>query len=320
MKINGFSIQVAKSYLSGVIVYGLGIILFRNAGYYKETLSSTTQDVLLLMFVLYLVLAPFYYYFNSGKASKGRAYLFLAFVKKWAAKAAGKKTYEISHNEKTAFLFMLVKLFFLPTMVNFFFNNFKFLIGMEDIEWYPLILLLIFTIDTLIFAIGYAFEARIAGNVVKSVEPTLLGWAVALISYPPFNSFAGKFVPWGANDYVYFWNSSLTNIIRAGIVLLLLIYLWASIALGFKASNLTNRGIIAKFPYSMIRHPAYAAKNLAWWITLLPVMNWKFALGMLFWTIIYYFRAITEENHLKKDPDYVEYCRKVKYRFIPYVV
>ncbi len=38
---------------------------------------------------------------------------------------------------------------------------------------------------------------------------------------------------------------------------------------------------------------------------------------MSVWTIIYHLRTITEENHLGKDPDYQEYIKKVKYRYIP---
>ena len=98
---------------------------------------------------------------------------------------------------------------------------------------------------------------------------------------------------------------------------MLIIYTWASIALGPKASNLTNRGIVRKFPYSMVRNPAYTSKVIVWWVTLIPIMSFKFAVGMLFWTIIYYFRAITEERHLMTDHDYVEYCKKVKLKFIP---
>ena len=165
--------------------------------------------------------------------------------------------------------------------------------------------------------IGYAFEWPRLKNVVKSVEPTILGWVVALICYPPFNSYIGKYIPWGASDHVIFWSPGYTEIFRTLVVILFIIYLWATFALGAKASNLTNRGIVTKFPYSIVRHPAYISKVLTWWVTLLPVMNWKFALGMLFWTVIYYFRAITEERHLKQDPNYILYCKKVKWKFIP---
>ena len=50
------------------------------------------------------------------------------------------------------------------------------------------------------------------------------------------------------------------------------IYASASVALNFKASNLTHRGIIATGPYRFIRHPAYICKNMAWWIGSIPAV------------------------------------------------
>lgn len=38
------------------------------------------------------------------------------------------------------------------------------------------------------------------------------------------------------------------------------------------------------------------------------------------WTFIYFLRALTEERHLLKDQDYVEYVKKVKYMFVPGVI
>ena len=80
-------------------------------------------------------------------------------------------------------------------------------------------------------------------------------------------------------------------------------------ALGFKASNLTNRGIVSHGPYACVRHPAYIAKNLAWWIGALPTLYCAFSSGdvraagysllaLCGWTTIYALRAITEERHL----------------------
>ena len=50
------------------------------------------------------------------------------------------------------------------------------------------------------------------------------------------------------------------------------IYVWASLALGWRASNLTNRGIVTTGPYRWLRHPAYAAKNVSWWIGATPLV------------------------------------------------
>jgi protein-S-isoprenylcysteine O-methyltransferase Ste14 len=38
---------------------------------------------------------------------------------------------------------------------------------------------------------------------------------------------------------------------------------------------------------------------------------------MGFWSFIYFLRAVTEERHLSSDPDYLAYCKRVPYRFIP---
>ena len=41
---------------------------------------------------------------------------------------------------------------------------------------------------------------------------------------------------------------------------------------------------------------------------------------MIVSTAIYYMRAITEERHLARDPEYRLYMKKVPYRFIPGVL
>ncbi len=327
-------------YFSSILIYSLGLLLFRSASFY-DNLVPQTQQTLLYLFITYLVCSPIYYYFTVNSSSENKPYLFLRML--WRNvrqlivnhKSNGTLRHAIYYTsksrqvplltkfaisihleseEKVAVLFLLVKLFYIPLMTNFFFTNWSEL-SFKNIEWYPFLLILLFTIDTLIFTVGYAFE--FPSSRVRSVEPTIFGWFVALVCYPPFNSMVGKYVPWGANDYVQFGNYTL--IARIFVVALLIIYVWASVALGLKASNLTNRGIVSRFPYSIIRHPAYISKNLIWWVTLIPVMTWPFALGIGFWTVIYFFRAYTEERHLLKDPDYVEYCKKVKWKFIPYL-
>jgi protein-S-isoprenylcysteine O-methyltransferase Ste14 len=108
------------------------------------------------------------------------------------------------------------------------------------------------------------------------------------------------------------------------------VYAWATLALGLRASNLTNRGIVTTGPYRWIRHPAYVAKNLSWWIGATPLFL-KFActdprrlvpaiLGTAAWSGIYVLRALTEERHLGSDPDYQAYRSRVRWRFIPRLV
>jgi protein-S-isoprenylcysteine O-methyltransferase Ste14 len=102
--------------------------------------------------------------------------------------------------------------------------------------------------------------------------------------------------------------------------------LWATFSLGTKCSNLTNRGIVSTGAYGIVRHPAYISKNLSWFLMAIPIIglsittwsiNWIALISIIGWMIIYFLRAITEERHLMQDSDYREYCKKVKYRFIP---
>jgi len=116
-----------------------------------------------------------------------------------------------------------------------------------------------------------------------------------------------------------FKSPGLTFFCRFSIIILIGIYLWASVALGAKCSNLTNRGIVARGPYAFVRHPAYISKCLAWSIATLPYLSIINVAGAFFWVFIYYLRAITEERHLGKDPEYRDYCKKVKWKFVPYL-
>jgi protein-S-isoprenylcysteine O-methyltransferase Ste14 len=169
-------------------------------------------------------------------------------------------------------------------------------------------------------------------NRIRTVDPTFFGWAICLACYPPFNDFTSRFLEWQSSDFPHFENTAVHFVANISLLAALSIYSWASVALGFKASNLTNRGIISHGPYAFVRHPAYAAKNLAWWIGALPnlylvfisgnVRNAAYALlALCGWTTIYALRAITEERHLLlSDNGYAEYMSRVKWRFIPGVI
>lgn len=313
MKTHAAYSRLLSLYASSALVYAGGIFLYITIPYYRSFLRPETKVVLLLSLALYLLIAPFYYYFYSTEHSVNKPYTALLTLKK----SVLRRNTALLLDEKTALLFLLVKFFFIPVMLNFFFINFGALARPTQLLAYAISL--IFVIDTLIFVFGYFFEFSFLHNVVKSVEPTFFGWFVALICYPPFNNIAGRYIPSGASEFITVTNPILSFLMQSIVVILLSIYLAGSIALGAKASNLTNRGIVSRFPYSVIRHPAYTAKCLVWWISILPFINTKFFFGMIFWTMIYLFRALTEERHLLADPHYQSYCQKVKYRFIPYI-
>ncbi|HEY5807323.1 MAG TPA: isoprenylcysteine carboxylmethyltransferase family protein [Povalibacter sp.] len=191
---------------------------------------------------------------------------------------------------------------------------------------------LILFVDTLLFTLGYIVELPALNNRIRSVDPTFFGWFICLACYPPFNEFTMRFLQWQSSDFPQFNNDLVHLAVNITLLVSLAIFSWASIALGFKASNLTNRGIVTHGPYAYVRHPAYTAKNLAWWLGALPTIGMTIAIGnwqaiaymllaLIGWTGIYALRAITEERHLlMADNGYAEYMRKVRWRFIPGVI
>jgi protein-S-isoprenylcysteine O-methyltransferase Ste14 len=187
-------------------------------------------------------------------------------------------------------------------------------------------------IDTLLYTLGYIVEIPALRNRIRSVDPTFFGWFICLACYPPFNNLTGTYLEWQSNDFPQFENDWVHFAANITLLVLMVIYSWSSVALGFKASNLTNRGIVARGPYSVVRHPAYVAKNLAWWIGALPTLYVLVSLGnvkgLLYallsltgWSLIYALRAITEERHLLfANNGYAEYAARVRWRFIPKVI
>jgi protein-S-isoprenylcysteine O-methyltransferase Ste14 len=186
-------------------------------------------------------------------------------------------------------------------------------------------------VDVLIFTVGYLVESRRLGNEIRSVDPTLVGWAAAIVCYPPFNSVTRLILGAQTSDFPRFDDPTMHLALNLLLLTLMAIYASASVALGLKASNLTHRGIICRGPYVIIRHPAYVCKNMAWWIGAAPQVASAFersfidgvtsAASVLAWSAVYVLRALTEEDHLRSvDGEYAAYAAKVRYRFIPGLV
>jgi hypothetical protein len=228
----------------------------------------------------------------------------------------------------------LVKLFFLPLMFSYLTGNINYIKTADFFtallyfpHLYDFLYNLIFTIDLAFVSVGYLMTMKIFDSHIRTAEPTLLGWFVALQCYQPF---------WGLinNNYFqydnnYYWghlfagHETVYTIWGVSILLLLFIYMWASTAFGIRFSNLTNRGILTNGPYRFCMHPAYVSKNLSWWLISVPFISeagpWEAirqSILLLGVNIIYYFRAITEERHLSQDPNYVRYGLSMNRRSI----
>jgi protein-S-isoprenylcysteine O-methyltransferase Ste14 len=186
-------------------------------------------------------------------------------------------------------------------------------------------------VDVLLFTVGYLVELPTLRNEIRSVDPTLLGWAAALLCYPPFNAITSRVLGYQVSDFPQFDDPTAHLLLNVLLLALMAVYASASVALGLKASNLTHRGIVARGPYAVVRHPAYTCKNMAWWIAAAPLVSAAFAQSLsggllalasvVAWTMLYVLRAVTEEDHLRSvDGAYAAYSERVRYRFVPGLV
>ncbi|WP_236250614.1 isoprenylcysteine carboxylmethyltransferase family protein [Microbulbifer sp. ALW1] len=230
------------------------------------------------------------------------------------------------------YLGWLVKLFFLPLMFVYLGNNLNTLLNFDFARLlgsfkavFDFTFNFLFYIDLLFVTVGYVCTLRLFDAHIRTAEPSFLGWGVALIGYQPFWSlFSGTYLKyddapaWG----YWFWDTPLVyGIWGSGILLLIAIYVWASIPFGIRFSNLTHRGILTNGPYRYTKHPAYISKNLSWWMISMPFMvsatvpeALRHSLLLLMVNFIYFMRARTEERHLSWDPTYVAYANYIAER------
>jgi protein-S-isoprenylcysteine O-methyltransferase Ste14 len=174
-------------------------------------------------------------------------------------------------------------------------------------------------LDVTLVSVGYLATLRLTDTHIRSTEPTMLGWAVALACYQPFWGFVSdKYLAYSNGHDWQEWlaSSPMFYTVWGGVILLLTgIYVWATLSFAGRFSNLTHRGIITNGPYRYCKHPAYVAKNLSWWLIAVPflaegglwdgLMRCLMLLGV---NLLYWLRARTEERHLSADPVYVRYA------------
>ena len=176
-----------------------------------------------------------------------------------------------------------------------------------------------FVIDVAFATVGYVLTMRPLDAHIRSATPYAAGWTAALICYPPFVLMdAGRPLDYhpGTADWTHWLGNYPVLMAIDGVLLVALtaVYAWATVAFGFRFSNLTHRGILTHGPYAITRHPAYLSKNLFWWLSTLPFLtvgSWvdgvRATVLLAVVSGIYFWRAKTEEWHLSADPDYVSY-------------
>ncbi len=343
-------LNFVKNYLSTILFIFIAYFFFINISFYQgflikdlsfrftffEINTLTIYKSIIIAYIIFLV--PFYIYYKDRSKARITINYLINKIKDFR--------YKIKKEEKVAILTWIVKLFFVPLMIVWFssqlftmLNNiylasndihilsYNFLVYFQK-HLFWLAMAIILFIDLIFFTIWYLIEIPVLNNKIKSVESTFLWWLVVLACYPPFNTYTTKVIWWYSEEFPKFDNTIIHIGLNSSILILMWIYSRASLSLWLKASNLTNRWIVNKWPYKYIRHPAYITKNIVWWIWWMPLLFWNIYLwqfkdffivlfSLLAWTFIYYLRAVTEEKHLSMDNDYLEYKKNVKYKFIP---
>ena len=219
----------------------------------------------------------------------------------------------------------LIKGFFLPLMFTYLCRDLQSLIKLDLANitnfknFFDAFYSVIFLVDVGIVSMGYLLSLKLFDTHIRSAEPTMLGWVVALICYDPFGAMISRNYlnystnyAWGA----WLFDSPVAYVIWGTCILALFcIYVWASIMFGCRFSNLTHRGVLTNGPYRYSKHPAYISKNIGWWLISIPFLaqdGFAIALSksiLLFsFNIVYFLRAKTEENNLSADPTYVQYA------------
>lgn len=220
----------------------------------------------------------------------------------------------------------ILKLIFIPFLATWVVQNIKHIhylyLNFQEVDLWVInkfALGTIFLVDSFIFLQGYCIESTRLKNNIISVDPTKLGWFVCLICYPPLNYYSFTLVDFHQTSFSINVNSQIEAVLTLVITFLWLIFVIASFNLGFKASNLTNRGVVDKGLYKYCRHPAYSSKMMIWFIQALFFGTYYLSLFLAF-CIVYVLRAYTEERHLAMGKEYRDYMKKVRYRFIPGII
>jgi protein-S-isoprenylcysteine O-methyltransferase Ste14 len=113
--------------------------------------------------------------------------------------------------------------------------------------------------------------------------------------------------------------SVLPETLAAGIsVAGLLVIVAGKVCLGRSLGVIpANRGIVCKGIYRLVRHPIYAGYQLTHSAFLLTHLNvWNVCVFVTS-DVALILRAICEERTLARDPDYVRYQSRVRWRLVP---
>ena len=128
-------------------------------------------------------------------------------------------------------------------------------------------------------------------------------------------------------DHRFLWSDVPFSVVMAGDVLVALGYFIIFIALKenmFAATTIEvapDQKVIATGPYAVIRHPMYSGGIIMLFGTPLALGSWWGLLIFIPITFLIALRLLDEEKILSQSlSGYREYCQKVRYRLVPWLL
>jgi protein-S-isoprenylcysteine O-methyltransferase Ste14 len=327
---------IGKYIMWGLVIYGVMRFYGAHPLYKDFTLNTRKffEDFLTLFLVLglpYFFLAEKFRYCTDNVM--GDPYLrllsLLKCVKKRKFRLIGRRLLKRSY--KRIYLMAIIRIHYVPIMFEQVYRglaNVTNSVQQADFQWtlsaYVLTgTALAWAIDANNGGVGYFWESWFTKTRFREIDMNPLHWFVVLICYTPFVGYAAQFAPFPSlreDSTQLINNSSFASGCDLVLLTLLVLYVLSGSALNFATSNLCYKKIQTKGPYAIVRHPATSFKLLFFF---LAFFRYRAAytiagfLSYLVWMIVYICRALVEEGFLKKFPDYREYMKKTKYRFIP---
>lgn len=185
------------------------------------------------------------------------------------------------------------------------------------------------TLDMVFAMIGYLAMFRPLDSHVRTLDSTLVGWIVCLLCYYPFwDMFILPAMNQGFfnNPQWFVWladNPAMLTLWGILVVFAMCTESLATLTFGVRFSNLTYRGIMTSGLFRFTKHPQYVSKCFNRFFVFMPFLSVNGAQGVaagmglfLIFCVIYYLRARTEENHLVRYPEYVDYALAMNERSI----
>lgn len=248
---------------------------------------------------------------------------------------------------KAYMLSVLLRAYFIPVMAVYFFAFLANLMegpesylashsdmpkDLTGIEFLKILLIGYFffmTVDMVFAVIGYLVVFKPLDSHIRSIDATLAGWIACLICYYPFWDYLifplmnqGFF----NNPQWFVWLGDYPILLALWgifVVLAMCTESFTTLTFGTRFSNLTYRGVMTSGLFRFTKHPQYVSKCFNRLFVFMPFFSpagWEGVLtGLMLFALfcfIYYVRARTEENHLARYPDYVEYANAMNERSV----